>query len=163
MARTTGTMTKAWGRLTVTNQFTANDTVIVNGEIYKFVATPSAAGDVDIGANAEASLANLALAINGTGTPGATTYYTGTVAMPSVIATSDATTLTLTARFAGTWGNDIHFAEGTDGGTTFSISRVMSGGAGAMHTFLTDLRDYEQTNSELYADLDHAVNAASGA
>lgn len=164
MARTTGTMTKAWGRLTATANFTANDTVLVNGEVYKFVATPAAAGDIDIGGDLETSLANLALAINGTGTPGATTYFAGTVSMPSVIATSNATTLTITARFAGSWGNDIEFREGVDGGTAFSITRIPSGGAGAFHTFLADLVGTKnQINSEVYQELDHVINAASGA
>lgn len=53
---------------------TANDYVDIQGVRFTFVATPAAAGDIDIGADADATMANLILAINGTGTPGATTY-----------------------------------------------------------------------------------------
>ncbi len=52
---------------------TEGDTVVINGVTFTFRAAPSVAGDVDI-ASADVSRANLALAINGTGTPGATTY-----------------------------------------------------------------------------------------
>lgn len=44
---------------------TANDTVTINGLTFKFVASPTAAWDVDIGSDAAGSAANLAAAING--------------------------------------------------------------------------------------------------
>lgn len=44
---------------------TANDTVTIAGVAFKFVASPSAAGDIDIGSDDAESLANLVLAING--------------------------------------------------------------------------------------------------
>jgi len=55
---------------------TANDTITVAGVTWTFVASGAAtnAGEISIGANAAAAQANLVLAINGTGTPGATTY-----------------------------------------------------------------------------------------
>lgn len=43
---------------------TANDTVVINGVTFTFVATPTVAGDIDIG-TADVSRANLAAAING--------------------------------------------------------------------------------------------------
>jgi hypothetical protein len=52
---------------------TANDTVTVKGVTFKFVASPSAAGDIDIGGSVDVSRANLEAAINDTGTAG-TTY-----------------------------------------------------------------------------------------
>jgi len=52
---------------------TADDTVTIAGVAFKFVATPTAAGDVDIGGDAATSVANLVAAINDTGTVG-TTY-----------------------------------------------------------------------------------------
>ena len=61
-------------RLTVSSTVTANDTVTVNGVVFTFVASPAAAGDVDVEASAEAQIDSLVLAINGTGTPGSTTY-----------------------------------------------------------------------------------------
>lgn len=53
---------------------TAGDFVVIQGVTFTFRAVPSLAGEVDIGASADASAANLILAINGTGTPSATTY-----------------------------------------------------------------------------------------
>lgn len=43
---------------------TANDTVTIAGVTFKFVASPSAAGDIDIGSDAAGSLDNLVAAIN---------------------------------------------------------------------------------------------------
>lgn len=53
---------------------TAGDFVVIQGVKFTFRAVPALAGEVDIGADADASAANLILAINGTGTPSATTY-----------------------------------------------------------------------------------------
>jgi len=53
---------------------TAGDFVYIKGVKFTFVAVPAAAGDIDIAASADLTMANLILAINGTGTPGATTY-----------------------------------------------------------------------------------------
>jgi hypothetical protein len=44
---------------------TANDTITIGQVVFKFVASPSAAGDIDIGSDAAGSLANLVVAING--------------------------------------------------------------------------------------------------
>lgn len=55
--------------LTSTKNFAENDTVIIGSQTFKFNATPSGAGSVDLGVDEATSLANLAHAINGTGTP----------------------------------------------------------------------------------------------
>jgi len=60
--------------LAVATNPTANDTVTINGVVFTFVASPAAAGDVDIAGSAAASVDNLVLAINGEGTPGSSTY-----------------------------------------------------------------------------------------
>lgn len=52
------------GELALATQPTANDTVVVNGVTFTFVASPSAAGDIDLGANVDATRANLEAAIN---------------------------------------------------------------------------------------------------
>lgn len=56
---------------------TANDTVTVKGVTFTFVAIPASAGQVDIGASADATRAILANAINGsaTGQDSATGYF----------------------------------------------------------------------------------------
>jgi len=53
---------------------TADDTITINGVVLTAKAVPSVAGEFDIWASADATVANIILAINGTGTPGATTY-----------------------------------------------------------------------------------------
>lgn len=57
----------ATGELAFATNPTADDTVTINSVVFKFVASPADAGDVKIGANAAATLANLVKAINGTG------------------------------------------------------------------------------------------------
>lgn len=163
MARTTGTHTKAWGTLTVTNNFSDADTVLLGGVTYRYKTTPAQANDIDVGASAEVSLDNLRKAINGEGSAGATTYFAGTATQPALLASNTATVLTVKARLAGSHANGIDFREGVDGGTTFSITRAISGGAGNLSTFVSDLKGYEQINAELIADLEHIENAAVGA
>ena len=60
--------------LDLATNVTADDTVTINGVVLTAKAVPSVAGEFDIGASADATAANIILAINGTGTPGATTY-----------------------------------------------------------------------------------------
>lgn len=155
------TLEKASGVLTVTGNFTANDTVLLGGVTYKFVASPSAANDVDLGADAETSLANLVKAINGTGTEG-TEYAADTVQVSCVVATSTATTLTVTARFGGEWGNAIDFREGVDSGTKFSITTAMSNGTGDIVAWLDGLMDLNQINAELETELFYLTGAPVG-
>ena len=119
--KTAGNGVKASGTVTVTGNFTANDELTIGDDTYTFVASPSSAYEVDLGADAEESLSNLAAAINGTGTAG-TTYGSGTAANSDVSATSTATTLVVTARTAGTAGNSVVFTEDTDGGSVFSVT-----------------------------------------
>lgn len=154
---------KASGVLTVTGNFSANDTVIVGGVTYKFETTTAAANDIDVGADAETSLANLAAAINGDGEGDGTDYHAGTSTVPAVVATSTATTLTITARMGGSDGNNVEFREGVDGGTTFSITTAMANGSGgALATWIDDVLDRNQVNAELQAAFLHLLNAPLG-
>ena len=122
---TAGNGKLATGVLTTTGNFTANDEVTVGTVTYKFVASPSAAYDVDLGGTAAVSLSNLEKAVNGTGTAG-TEYAAGTLPNTKVTAVAAATTITFTAKDdgtnSGTAGNSIVFTEDTDGGTTWSVS-----------------------------------------
>lgn len=83
---------------------TANDTVVVNGVTFTFVATPSAAGDIDIGADAAASLVLLVAAINNSNgyaasAGSASAYFEVTAAnrvkLAGVTATNATTAMTL--------------------------------------------------------------------
>lgn len=86
---------------------TADDTVTIDTTVYTFKAVPSAAYEVDIGADAAATLDNLKAAINATGTAG-TTYGTGTLVHPTVIATTNTdTTQVIRAKTIGTAANSI--------------------------------------------------------
>ena len=120
---TAGDGTLATGTLTATGNFTADDAVTIGDDTYTFKASPSAAYEVDLGADLATSLSNLAAAINATGTAG-TTYGTGTLANADVTATSTATTVVVTAKQAnaGTAGNSIVLTEDTDAGGVFSVT-----------------------------------------
>lgn len=77
---------------------TADDTVTINGVVFKFVASPTAEGDVDIGTDAATSVDNLVAAINGAAGDG-TTYVEVTAAdrlkLDRIVATDGTTKITL--------------------------------------------------------------------
>jgi len=60
--------------LTLATNPTADDTLTVAGVTWTFKATPASAGEIDVGANAAASQADVKDALNGEGTPAATSY-----------------------------------------------------------------------------------------
>lgn len=62
--------------LTLVTNPTAGDTITLQGQTWEFVAngTAAAAGEISIGGSAAATQAIVVNAINGTGTPGASTY-----------------------------------------------------------------------------------------
>jgi hypothetical protein len=117
---------RATGTLTATGQFSDGETLTISGLVYTFHAVPSLPNDVRIGGSLAASLANIAKAINGTGVAG-TDYGVGTQAHGSVGATSDATTLSLTAAQGGVDGNNITTTE-TCANASFG-GATLSGGA----------------------------------
>lgn len=102
---------------TLTSDATApsdDDTVTIGSTVYTFktaLTDPAVPYEVLIGASAAASLDNLKSAINATAGAG-TTYGTGTVAHPSVAATTNTdTTQVVEALTAGTAGNAIATTE----------------------------------------------------
>lgn len=105
------------------------ETVVIGAITYRFKDTMLAAYDVQIGADAETSLANLKKAINASGTPG-THYFAGTLAHPLVVAgTATATTLQVWARLIGTASNTLATTE-TSGHLSWADS-TLGGGTGA--------------------------------
>jgi hypothetical protein len=118
----TGTLTIAGGSLVpavhATNTLTSDatnvadaETVTIGSVVYRFKNTPAQAFDVQIGADAATSLANLKKAINGTGTPG-TEYFAGTVAHTLIIAaTLTTTTVKIYSRTYGTGNNALATTE----------------------------------------------------
>jgi len=95
--------------LTESGAISADDTVTVKGVTFTFKASPSAAGEVDLGADDDGSMANLAAAING-GAGAGTTYIEvsaanrTTLKNASVTATVSAADSTLTVTAYGAIG-----------------------------------------------------------
>jgi len=108
--------------LSLATQPTADDTVVIEGVTFTFVASPSAAGDIDIGASVDATRINLETLINA---PTVTTA--GGVALSTndarAFANASATdspsgdTLTVTFKGAGTLEVSETLTDGTDAWT----------------------------------------------
>lgn len=106
---------------------TANDTVTVKGVTFTFVASPTTAGHVDIGGDADTSRANLAAAING-GSGAGTAYIEISAANrkilkdAGVVATNDNTANTLTvSAFSKISGAETLTAGGDVWGTEYKV------------------------------------------
>lgn len=122
----TANLTAATNTLTNGNatNVSDNDTVTINGTIYRFKNTPALVGDVKIGASADASTLSLAKTINGTGIAG-TDMFAGTPADSNVSSSASVTShaITLTAKVSGAAGNALTLAanaHNTPGAATFS-------------------------------------------
>ena len=106
-----GVAVAAAGVLSFTNAVSNNQTVTIGTTVYTFKTTlTDGPGYVLIGANYDASAANLVAAINRTGTPGVQ-YSTSIVAHPDVTASYSTPDLTVTAKVAGAAGNSIALDE----------------------------------------------------
>lgn len=105
--------------LSMATQPTADDTVVVNGVTFTFKASPSAAGEVDLGADVDATRANLAAAING-GSGAGSDYIALSTAnrrafnLKAITATNDDTANTLTIKCYGTLTVSETLTDGTD-------------------------------------------------
>lgn len=107
-----------------------NDTVTIGTTTYTFkTALTGAANEVFIGASVSASLSNLASAVNGTAGAGVA-YGVGTVANADATAVAGASTVTFTAKIAGTGGNAIVSTE-VSANMGFSSGVTFAGGAGS--------------------------------
>lgn len=109
-------------------------TITIGSTVYTAKQVPSLPYHVNMGANAEAFLANLKAAINGSFTP--VQAYTGTIAHPSVVAVaSDATTLTVRGRVPGTSLNTVATTETFTNGSW--PDTTLGGGTGASDAGVT--------------------------
>lgn len=107
-------------------------TITIGTTVYRAKAIPSQPYDVAMGADAEAFLANLFNAINGSGA-GA---YIGTAAHPSVVAVAkDATTITVRGRVPGTSLNTVATTETFTNGSW--ADTTLGGGTGASDAGVT--------------------------
>ena len=82
---------------------TADDTLVINGVTFTFKAAPSAAGEIDLSGTAATTVDDVVAAINGTGTPSATSYIAlsaadrATLSNARVVATDNTTAIGITA------------------------------------------------------------------
>lgn len=123
---------KATGALTLTDTGSDDETVTIGSRVYTLkTALTGAADEVLIGASATATALNLKNAINADeATEGVT--HGSTEDHPSVVATSAAGVLTVTAKQAGTAGNAIATTETSAVGSWGSTT--LTGGTGAQAT-----------------------------
>ena len=149
MARNT-TLAAGTGTLTAAADPANTDAITIGDLVYTWVTTPSSAFDVDVGATRQGSLDNMVLAINLTGTPGATTYHTATTENPYVTAVRSDDTIVLTARVKGKTGITTTTSE-TD--ITFGAATLT--GTGIVADFLSGLVDLNQLNGEVLSELNY--------
>jgi hypothetical protein len=136
-----------------TTNVTEDTTVTINTVVYTWKAAPAGiAYAVDIGTDAEVSLANLAAAIMASGTPD-TEYGVGTLANDFVVATAnDATTVTIQAKIPGTVANAFPTEE-TDDHLSWADT-TLGGGTGASTPGVTDAAATFQINAREYMFVD---------
>ena len=115
----------ATGTLTFGGNVSASDTVTVGSVTYTYTNSVSAANDVLLGASKSASMNNLAAAING-GDGEGEDYGSGTVANAAATASVSGSTVTITAKVAGSAGNSIALGESSDEIT--ASGETLSGG-----------------------------------
>ena len=130
-------------KLTVDTIPTASDTMVVAGVTWTFVAAPSNPGEIDIAASAAAQQAIITDAINGTGTPGATSY----------IEVSDADRLKMQnagVQIATSWDSDSVNVQSFD---TLAVSETFTAatnifGDDAVLMFATDMNSINFVSQE---------------
>ena len=146
--------THAVSVFTSTGVVVAGETITIGSTVYTATAdTPNAAYKVYMGANAEAFLANLKLAINATTSGAGTAFGYGTAAHPSVVAvTSDATTLTVRGRVPGTSLNTVATTETFTNGSW--ADTTLGGGTGASDAGVTTAGATVTIGSTVYTVVD---------
>lgn len=118
----------ATGTLTFTGQPTDGQWINIGGVVYTFKTVPTAAYQVDIGADASGSLDNLIAAINA-GAGSGTAYGAGTIACPLVTAAAGVgDTMVVTAIRPGALGNTIRVTDGMEANAAWG-SATLTGGA----------------------------------
>lgn len=138
----------AQGTLTSTGTFTDTQTVVVGGKTYTTQTTlTNVDGNVLIGANAAATLANLKAAINLEAGAG-TTYAAAMTANNHVVAVSnDSTTLVVRSKVPGLIGNLIASTE-TQTNASWG-GAVLASGSGNVASCLRELLATEQVPAAL--------------
>lgn len=152
MAVAEATPVHAVQTLTSTGTFTNAQTVACGGKTYTTQTTlTDSDGNVLIGADAEATHANLKAAINLEAGAG-TTYATSMTLNKQVKATAvTATTTTVKAKIPGTVGNNIPTTENQTNAAWGAAA--LAGGTGDAGAYIDSLISLNQINSEVLQDL----------
>lgn len=123
---------------------TDQDTITVDGIVYTIENGALTDYDVDMSTTETTMAANFAHAINRTGTPG-TTYSSAIAAHPTVRASVNSATVTLTARVPGVAGNSITLAESSTGATVSGATLTGGADAGVAAVFTKNAQGTGQT------------------
>jgi flagellin len=145
------------------------DTVTIGTQVYTFAAAAGAANTVAIGGTTAATLSNLAAAVNG-GVGAGVAYGATTVANVDASAVAGASTVTFTAKVAGTGGNAIVSTE-TSANFGFSSAATFAGGAGSAglttaassQAALTSINSAIQSVASTRGNLGAAINRLQSA
>lgn len=115
------------------------DTVTINGLVYTFkTGSLVAARDVAAGASAAAAAANLAAAIIADPANAGTSFYSGTLAHPDVVAYASSGVCTLYAKLHGAGGDAITTTESS---TAITVGGgTLAGGADSNYATMTEVR-----------------------
>lgn len=153
------TISRAVGVIT-SGTIVADETITVGGKVYTFKASPSADGEVDVGADDDGSLDNLAAAIN---LGGVSTQYGASMTLnPHCYAVSvgDGATVNVFSKVPGVVGDFITMAEATTGATVDATLGAGTGGVGDVFTAVNEILATMQLNSEVIAALDQLDETA---
>lgn len=149
-------LVKASRVMTATVPFDNGDEVQIGDVLYVFKQWTLYPGEVKRTGVLSSELANLAACINGTGVGDGTDYVPSDAhnlegANPYCTATSDATTLTVTARVAGVSGNVIPVRESSASASWPGAQNVtqstLAGGAGYDVRALENIHEHGQVNA----------------
>lgn len=146
---------KAQGTLTASSNFADTETVTINGKVYTFQTTlTNVNGNVKLGASLTDSLANLRKAIDLSGVAG-TDYAAAMTEHPTVEpVSSNATTLVVRAKAAGTAGNALT--------TTDTATNASWGGgtlSGGLNSTVTNLTQVRYTGESLNYNIENTKTA----
>lgn len=156
----------------ITSGVIANaETITVAGKVYTFQTTlTNVDGNVNLGADDDASLDNLAAAINlgntGESAVGAGTDYAAAMTVNphcTAVAVSDGATVNVSAIVPGVVGGFIPMLEATTGATVDATLGAGTAGVGSVTTAVNEILDTMQLNSEVIAALDQLNSATVGA
>lgn len=130
-----GTGTAATGTITFNGNPADADTVTINSVVYRFKTSPAQANDIQIGASAAATQANLLYCLLGSISQSGTAFFAGSTALASTIrVTSASNVLTLTAATKGTAGNAYTLAKSSTNLAVSGAGTLTGGAAGDSFT-----------------------------